>query len=406
MTDNRIAGTALRHAVAACGLAAVLAAALPVPAAQAGRSGPARPVQGNGATSPVPVFAYYYQWFSHASWNRAKTDYPLIGTYSSSDPAVIQHQIQQAKSAGITGFIVSWKDTALNDQRLRLLMRVAARERFKLAMIYQGLDFTRHPLPLSEVAADFQTFARYYAPDPVFYRLGGKPLTIWSGTWAYTYAQIAAVTSAVRGSMLVLATEKNLAGFQRVADVTDGDSYYWSSVNPATNTNYGPKLKEMSQAIHRDGKYWIAPFAPGFDARLVGGRMAVPRDHGQTLRTEYATALSSSPDVLGLISWNEFSENSYVEPSVKYRYQSLDVLRELLHTTVPPDTTGPAEPSDMVATGPAGRIAADGYWPNLLRVAGVPVVLVLAVGLLRRARRRTARRQPSAHARPGHRGSG
>ena len=36
----------------------------------------------------------------------------------------------------------------------------------------------------------------------------------------------------------------------------------------------------MSQAIHADGKYWIAPFAPGFDARLVGGHEVVPRNNG------------------------------------------------------------------------------------------------------------------------------
>ena len=398
-----IRAKALRRALAAGGLAAALSAALPVTGAQATRSGPAVPAQGQSTVSRVPVLAFYYQWFSHSSWSRAKTDYPLIGTYSSSDPAVIRHQILQARSAGISGFIVSWKDTALNDQRLRLLMKVAGQEHFKLAMIYQGLDFSRHPLPLAEVAADFQTFASDYASSPVFYRLGGKPLTIWSGTWAYTHAQIAAVTSAVRGSMLVLATEKNVAGFRRVANVTDGDAYYWSSVNPATNTHYGAKLKEMSQAVHHDGKYWIAPFAPGFDARLVGGHEVVPRRNGQTLRTEYATALTSSPDALGLISWNEFSENSFVEPSVRYRYQSLDVLRKLRGASVP-TPAGPAGPGAVAATRPASRTKADGYWPNLLRLAGFPFALVLAVGLLALGRRRAAGRGP-LHARPGHRNS-
>jgi Glycosyl hydrolase family 71 len=394
----RLKTMTLCRAVAAAGLAATLSAALPVTGAQAARSGPAWPAQGASAVSPVPVFAFYYQWFSHASWNRAKIDYPLIGTYSSSDRAVIQHQIIEAKSAGITGFIVSWKDTPLNDQRLRLLMKVAGQEHFKLAMIYQGLDFSRHPLPVSQVAADFQTFAHYYASNHVFYRLGGKPLTVWSGTWAFTHAEVASVTGAVRGSILVLATEKNVAGFQRVADVTDGDAYYWSSVNPATNTHYGAKLREMGQAVHHDGKYWIAPFAPGFDARLVGGHEVVPRRNGQTLRTEYATALTSSPDVLGLISWNEFSENSYVEPSVKYRYQSVDVLRELRGTSVP-TPIGPAEPSDSTS-----RTTAKAYWPNLLRLVGFPLALVLAVGLFAWTRRRMAR---SGHlqARSGHRNS-
>jgi hypothetical protein len=279
---------------------------------------------------------------------------------------------------------------------------VAGQEHFKLAMIYQGLDFGRHPLPVTQVANDFQTFARYYAGNPVFFRLGGKPLTIWSGIWAYSPAQVAMVTSSVRGSMLVLASEKNVAGFQRVASLTDGDAYYWSSVNPATYPGYGAKLDDMSRAVHRDGKYWIAPFAPGFDARLVGGQRVVPRNNGRTLRTEYNTAISSSPDALGLISWNEFSENSAVEPSVRYRYQSLDVLRGLRGTSVPAQT-GPAQPSDAGATGPASRSAASGYWPNLLLLAGFPLALILAVALISRARRQTARRVTALHARTDNR---
>ena len=389
----RLAG--LGGIVVAAGLAGVIGAA-PGAGAQAA---PAQAVQAQAAqaraaqarshrlgSSPTPLLAYYYIWFNHSSWNRAKKDYPLIGTYSSGDANVMRHQIQEAKAAGIDGFIVSWKNTQLNDQRLRLLMTVAAQQHFKLAMIYQGLNFYRRPLPVSEVAADFVTFRRDFAGSPVFFRLGGKPLTIWSGTWAFSHAEVAHVTSAVRSAMLVLSTEKNVAGFRRIADVTDGDAYYWSSVNPATNTHYGGKLDEMSSAVHHDRKYWIAPFAPGFDARMVGGHEFVSRDNGQTLRTEYGTAVRSSPDVLGLISWNEFSENSYVEPSVHYRGQSLDVLRQLRGTSVAP-LTGPASPSES-----GGR--AHAAWPNVLRLFGFPVALVLAVGFAGYARRRAGRRQP------------
>jgi hypothetical protein len=177
-----------------------------------------------------------------------------------------------------------------------------------------------------------------------------------------------------------------LAGFRRIADVTDGDAYYWSSVNPATNTHYGGKLDEMSRAVHQNRKYWIAPFAPGFDARMVGGHAFVSRDNGQTLRTEYGTAVQSSPDVLGLISWNEFSENSYVEPSVHFGDQSLDVLRQLRGTRVAP-LTGPASPSESGGRAPAA-------WPNMLRLIGFPVALALAVGLVGYTRRRAGRRQP------------
>jgi hypothetical protein len=334
----------------------------------------------NNPATAAPLFAYYYIWFSNNSWSRAKKDLPLIGGYSSSDPGVMRHQIEQAKSAGITGFIVSWKDTPLDDQRLRLLMQVSAQEHFKLALIYEGLDFYRHPLASSVVAAGFRLFLDKFASSPVFYRVDGKPLTIWSGTWAYTYAQVAMVTSAVRPRLLVLSTEKNVAGFKRIAAVTDGDAYYWSSVNPATDSGYENKLNQMSQAIHSAGKYWIAPFAPGFDAQLLGGKRAVPRENGQTLRSEYAAAVRSSPSMLGLISWNEFSENSYVEPSKEYGYQSLDALRQLRGNPQP------------YATAPVTRKTYS-IWPNVLRLLAFGLILGLAVVVLAYLRRRTYRRR-------------
>jgi len=357
--------------------------------ASAPRAAPA-PRQAQAASPAIPLFAYYYIWFSRSSWSRAKKDLPLIGGYSSSDPAVLRHQIRQAKSAGIGGFIVSWKDTPLNDVRLRLLMTAAAQEHFKLAMIYQGLDFYRHPLPVSQVAADFVKFRDEFASSPVFFRVDGKPLTIWSGTWAFSYDEVAQVTRAVLSFMLVPSTEKNVAGFNRVASITDGDAYYWSSVNPATQTGYQAKLDQMSQAVHREGKYWIAPLAPGFDARMVGGERIVPRNDGQTLRTEYATAARSSPNMLGLISWNEFSENSHVEPSKHYGYQSLDVLRTLHGTPAP----NPASPTSS----PAPALSP---WPNVLRLSAFALALVAAVALLSYARRQHSRRR-SGH-RPNHR---
>ena len=275
-------------------------------------------------SSPLPLFAYYYQWFDVRSWDRAKIDYPALGRYSSDDRQVMTRHIREAKTAGVTGFIVSWKDTPTDTRRLHSLADVAAREHFSLAMIYQGLDFNRKPLPVVKVAADFKMFAAQFAQDPVFYRMGGKPLTIWSGTWAFSHHDVASVTGAVRPALLVLSTEKSVAGYQRISDVTDGDAYYWSSVNPTTNRTYAAKLRDMSSAVHADGKYWIAPVAPGFDARLVGGTKTVPRGDGATLRTEYNTAMESSPDALGLISWNEFSENTYVEPSERLGRRYLD----------------------------------------------------------------------------------
>ncbi|RPF37649.1 endo-1,3-alpha-glucanase family glycosylhydrolase [Streptomyces sp. TLI_185] len=322
----------------------------------------------------APLLAYYYQWFEPSSWQRAKTDYPRLGHYSSDDASVIRTHVDWAKSAGIDGFVVSWKSSAVNNRRLRLLLDVARARDFKVAVIYQGLDFHRRPLTTDRVAADFRLLYGSYARDPVFFRLDGKPLTVFSGTWQYSTADIARITGPVRKGMLVLATEKNAQGIRRLAHVTDGDAYYWSSVNPDTNDRHETKLREMAATAHAAHGYWMAPFAPGFDARMVGGTKSVPRDGGRTLRTEYAAAMASGPDVLGLISWNEFSENSHVEPSERQGSQSMDVLRELRGL---PASATPSAPSSSAA-----RHDPLGYWPGLLRITGCAVLLVAAVAAL------------------------
>jgi hypothetical protein len=279
--------------------------------------------------NPTPVFAYHYIWFNATSWDRAKIDYPLLGRYSSDETSVMRQQIRWAKQAGIDAFIVSWKSTRTLNRRLEKLMRVARAEKFKLAVIYQGLDFEREPLPLPQVREDMRLFARAYAGDPVF-DVMTKPLLIWSGTWRFSRDEIEAVVQPLRAKLFVLATERSTAGYRRLDDVVDGNAYYWSSGDPLRMRWYAKRLAEMGAAVHKRGGIWIAPVAPGFDARLIGGRTMVPRRNGETLRRSLDAAVASSPDALGVISWNEFSENTHIEPSELYGAASMRHLADAL----------------------------------------------------------------------------
>ena len=325
-------------------------------------------------SDPVPVLSYYYIWFDTQSWDRAKIDYPLLGRYSSSNIDVMRQHIQWAKAAGITGFTVSWKSTEKLNQRLEQLIKVADEENFKLAIIYQGLDFQRDPLPVTQVDADLSYFIEHYADDPAF-SLYEKPLVIWSGTWKYSREDVQNVVLGKRDQILILASEKNVDGYARIADLVDGDAYYWSSVNPDTFPNYGNKLTGMSEAVHANGGLWIAPASPGFDARLIGGTTVVDRKDGQTLQTQFNTALQSSPDAIGLISWNEFSENSHIEPSEKYDHRYLNVLAKIRH--VPGPTVSDfdsSEPGDTLSRIGTDRVAALGL-VGLLIVVGLFIIV-------------------------------
>ncbi len=324
---------------------------------------PAIPVQADqkAENNPIPFLAYYYIWFDSNSWERAKTDFPVLGKYTSDDRAVMVQHIRWAKAAGIQGFIVSWKSTEALNRRLKQLSEVAEAEDFKLVIIYQGLDFNRDPLPVSRIATDMDEFIRLYADHPAF-KLFAKPLIIWSGTWKFSEEDIDSVTKTRRESLLFLASEKNLAGYNRIANFVDGDAYYWSSVNPDTFPGYQDKLVGIATQVHKNGGISIPPAAPGFDARLVGGTSIVDRKDGETLRTQINTALTSSPDALGIISWNEFSENSQIEPSQKYGTQSLNIITEM--NKLPAIQISDFDSSEPVGSFPEGftgsRIAAIG----------------------------------------------
>ena len=179
----------MRSAVVAVVVGVVLACtAFPAWAAPAGpptlQFGPSPgPEAGRG---PLPVLAYYYQLVrpvvvepreDRLSGARAATP--------ATTPSVMRRHVRAAKTAGIDGFIVSWKSTTDNNRRLRALADVARYEQFSLAMIYQGLDFARDPLPVTgsprTSASPRHLRRRPGVPRP------GRPLPIWSGTWEFSH---------------------------------------------------------------------------------------------------------------------------------------------------------------------------------------------------------------------------
>ncbi len=306
---------------------------------------------------PIPLLAYYYIWFDPGSWERAKADLPLLGRYSSDDKEVMRQHVQWAKEVGIDGFIVSWKSTDRLNQRLDQLVEVAAEHSFKLVIIYQGLDFERRPLPVDRIAADLDYFLVRYADEEAF-RMFGRPLVIWSGTWEFSPEEIAQVTERHRKDLFILASERHTETYLSLAGLVDGNAYYWSSVDPGRTPGYQEKLDEMGRAVHAQGGLWIAPAAPGFDARLIGGARVVERRDGATLRQELEAAFHSSPDAVGLISWNEFSENTHVEPSRTYGMHYLEVLADVRGGVIPKILDfDSSEPAGTLIRPDGGRLA-------------------------------------------------
>ncbi|HKC29203.1 MAG TPA: endo-1,3-alpha-glucanase family glycosylhydrolase, partial [Jatrophihabitans sp.] len=284
---------------------------------------------------------------------------------------VLRAQVQQARSVGIDGFITSWKDTPVLDRRLQLLLSIAASEQFHVGVVYQSLDFARHPLPIATVRAGMTYLVQRWGSSlrlPPFQR----PVIIWTGTDEYSVADVRSVRAALGDRAYLLAASKSVSGYQRVAGIVDGEAYYWSSADPRSRATPA-KLDQLSREVHKDGGIWFAPAAPGFDGRTLAHTRVIPRDGGSTFRLSLEDAYASRPDAVGVISWNEWSENTYIEPGRRYGTQELTVLRDYLRTAAA-GGRGAAPPGGTQAHGPSG------FWSGFR--AAVVLLVVCVVGLV------------------------
>ncbi len=325
-------------------------------------SGPA--IGASPSVSPSaspPVLAYYYMWFNAASWTHTKTDLPSLGAYDSTDPAIVHQQVAWAKASGVDAFIASWKHTPTLDTALAELVAECRTQGMKLVLIYEGLDVNRNPIPAATVGADIAWFADRYGSDPVF-DVYGKLAVVWSGSWQFSDAQIAGVRTQVGAPdrLLLLGSEKDAASYTARASLFDGDAYYWSSADPLSTPGYQKRLTQLGAAVHADQGIWLAPAAVGFDARLNGGTTVVDRRSGDTLRQAWSDALATAPEGVALISWNEYTENSYVEPSRNYGFQYLQVLASLTGAAGPavPSAASTSTPTPTASATPGSSVAA------------------------------------------------
>jgi hypothetical protein len=326
-----------------------------------------------------PVFAYYYLWWSANHWKSALgPNYPVTASplplpatldstgcgarsryvgntltdvpgriYSQDDAGFIEADVRQAAAAGLTGFAVNWIGTGSSTQtaasnpysaRLRVLVNAvgkvnAAGIPFKLWLSYKA---SAKVLPASHISNDLAYFVRTYGANPAFDRTRSPKVTvIWQGSRKYPASTLSSVGAPLRSRLRILGDETTWSSSR--APFLDGNAYYWSSQNPYSNPQSFKQLATLAAAVRASGanpdrtpKVWVAPIIPGYNKQLAGGSACVPRRGGQTIKTLYNGNGATRPDAFGLISWNEITEGSYIDPMTRYGYQDLNALSSLI----------------------------------------------------------------------------
>jgi hypothetical protein len=263
------------------------------------------------------VLAVYEPWFGHPS-------HISVG-YSSQDPLVIRKQIDQAKTLGISGFVVDWygdREPYL-DRAYALIQSIAGEKQFKVAMMYDETQL-KNGQATDDTLAAFEKFHQaYLAPNApgrdAYLTYNGRPMIfIFPKSTETDWNRVREVTNSWNPAPLLIYEDRST----EFAGIFDG-FYAW--VNPGTKgfspdgSNWGEDylrgFYQRMQSKYPD-KIAVGTAWAGFDDSKAswGLNRHISQRCGQTfsdtlkISREYA----SLPFLL-IATWNDYEEGTAIE---------------------------------------------------------------------------------------------
>jgi hypothetical protein len=320
----------------------------------------------------VDVGAYYYLWYDKDQWrDYGHVHMPVRKFYDSSDTEVISQHIQWAKEHGIKFFLVSWdgpeKEGKKIDRNLRKTFLTDPLSRdIQFAIFYesearlkkpgQPLDVMNlsDPNKVNRLVDDFNYLAENYFKDDRYYRVHGKPLVALylSRAYMHTIRDVEAAILRLRRNELYLVGDEvywhtivrdrlrpwkrptlgNREEFVKLYDAVTAYNMHEEPKSAADKENfdknfdsrvekeYGDWLKALPEPVG-----FIPNAIPGFDDTKIPAERR-PEKHtplGRSLdrfdlQLQLATRNVSKGNLLLITSFNEWHEDTQIEPAEDY----------------------------------------------------------------------------------------
>ena len=283
------------------------------------------------------VHIFYYPWYGNPKFNgrwchwdfkghRPAADlssdyFPLLGAYSSSDPAVVRQHMRWMNQARIGVLTLSfWGRHCFEDLNTPLILDTAHRFNVKVNFHIEPYAHRRQFF-----IDDILYLLDEYGHHPAFYRTEGqKPLfyifksTVGKGDRDYISDEewnfmLYRLRLDSRSDCIFLGQTTNLARCQR----SGFDGVYTYSVETVS------QWEEIGARFRSAGLIWSPSIWPGYiDSRqkaYTGEKtIHIPREDGKTYDRLAEAAISSQPDILTITSFNEFHEGTQIEPVMRF----------------------------------------------------------------------------------------
>ncbi|MDR3573223.1 MAG: endo-1,3-alpha-glucanase family glycosylhydrolase [Anaerolineaceae bacterium] len=297
------------------------------------KSAPTQTGEIQRASDQKMLWAFYYSWYFLKSWADPRLrDRPAI-PYVSNDTQAIGRQIDEAKSAGIDGFISSWWGPGdITDRILPDLLSLAHQKNFYIAIYLETLSDQGARSP-DEILKWLTYFIPKYRDNPAYMKIGGKPVIVVRSSGAIPLSGWQNIFAKLHQQGL------DAVYLAMGYDTTNLDAFYGMHEYGIFNTADLAQLYEQtSREVHfysllagaNQARIWAAAVQPGYDDRLIPGRkgQVQARNNGEFYRMTFQAAIESDPDWIFITTWNEYPENTYIEPSQNFGDLYLNITRQ------------------------------------------------------------------------------
>lgn len=269
----------------------------------------------------------------------ASVHYPLIGPYSSDNQNVVRYHFRTAKSVGIDLVFVIWYGPGSEtDELLPMLLEEASATGLKLAICYEEkLNWPpyRDPKNRAEIiqnaSDDLNYILQHYSAHPAYLHRGSEPFIFQFNFWG----------DGPLGQQNLLPAEWD----EVFAKLNQPITYARQNLNPeyhptiegayiwwTDDDSYIEDFSSFSRALVDAGEldFFMTMAAPGFDDRGVNGwgngPRVTPRDHLSIFEKTFEQAFVGDPEIIQLVTWNDFNEGTAIEPTLEKGYRYLNAL--------------------------------------------------------------------------------
>jgi len=294
--------------------------------------GPLGPVRGVDSRL---VLAFFYPWWSLGGWSSDLFIDSPAQRYSTDDQGDLVRVMTQAKAAGLDALVVSWSGRNFNggiDHRRMLNCLEAARAAgIKVATLFEAtVANPQHEDGLADPDTVFRWLVDVvddYASHPAYLHVGGRPVVLAYAAQRMSQAGWADALGRLRASgrdILFIGEGINATRLGAL----DGLFFYASNLYQGDEIRDFDRTQSLSARTYHllpndTGKrrIWVATVSPGYDdTHLADGRVprVSDRDNGRYYDRQWQSAIDMRADWVVVTSWNEWLENTHIEPSVRY----------------------------------------------------------------------------------------